>query len=176
MNKKRLEPPACLLITILPEEVVKENEISALQFEQEARRQQNSYIGRIGKFIEPAIAPLGFDWKMGVALLSGVAAKEIVVSTMGVLYQASPEASLPTETLGEKLRHQTYPDGSKVFTTASALSFLVFILLYFPCVAVIAAIKNESGHWKWAAFTVFYTTGIAYIMSFIVYRAGILIF
>jgi ferrous iron transport protein B len=133
---------------------------------------EQSYIGRIGKFIEPAIAPLGFDWKMGVALLSGVAAKEIVVSTMGVLYQASPEASLPTETLGEKLQQQTYADGSKVFTSAAALSFLVFILLYFPCVAVIAAVKNESGHWKWAALTVVYTTGLAWIMSFLVYQVG----
>lgn len=129
-----------------------------------------SYIQRIGLFIEPAITPLGFDWKMGVALLSGVAAKEIVVSTMGVLYHTSPEASLPTETLGEKLKKQRYPDGSKVFTTASSLSFLVFILLYFPCVAVIAAIKNESGHWKWALFTVLYTTGLAWIMSFMVYQ------
>jgi ferrous iron transport protein B len=133
-------------------------------------RQQRSYIGRIGMFIEPVIAPLGFDWKMGIALLSGVAAKEIVVSTMGVLYHANPEASLPTESLGEKLRHQKYPDGTQVFTRASALSFLVFILLYFPCVAVIAAVKNESGHWKWAAFTVIYTTGLAYLMAFLTYQ------
>jgi ferrous iron transport protein B len=138
--------------------------------------QRISYIERIGMFIEPVIKPLGFDWKMGVALLSGIAAKEIVVSTMGVLYHASSEASLPTESLGEKLQQQTYPDGSKVFTTASALSFLVFILLYFPCVAVIAAIKNESGHWKWAAFTVLYTTGLAYLMSFLVYQTISVIF
>ncbi len=154
----------------------KESNAFLISTEMENERQQKSYIGRIGMFIEPAIAPLGFDWKMGVALISGLAAKEIVVSTMGVLYQVSPEASLPTETLGERLRQQRYPDGTMVFTPASALSFLVFILLYFPCVAVIAAIKNESGHWKWAAFTVFYTTGLAYIMSFLVYRIGSLIF
>jgi ferrous iron transport protein B len=146
------------------------------QYEPEAGRQQRSYIGRIGTFIEPVIAPLGFDWKMGVALLSGVAAKEIVVSTMGVLYHQSQETGLPAESLGEKLKQQKYQDGTKVFTSASALSFLVFILLYFPCVAVIAAVKNESGHWKWAAFTVFYTTGLAWIMSFIVYRIGIMVF
>ena len=151
-------------------------DMSHISEETKAIEQQQSYIGRIGTFIEPVIAPLGFDWKMGVALLSGVAAKEVVVSTMGVLYQSHPEASLPTETLGEKLRQQTYPDGTKVFTTASALSFLVFILLYFPCVAVIAAIKNESGHWKWAAFTVIYTTGLAYLISFLVYRVAGLIF
>ena len=154
----------------------KESNALLISAEMENERQQKSYIGRIGMFIEPAIAPLGFDWKMGVALISGLAAKEIVVSTMGVLYQVSPEASLPTETLGERLRQQRYPDGTMVFTPASALSFLVFILLYFPCVAVIAAIKNESGHWKWAAFTVFYTTGLAYFMSFLVYRIGSLIF
>ena len=144
--------------------------------EREAERQQRSYIGRIGKFIEPAIAPLGFDWKMGVALLSGVAAKEIVVSTMGVLYHGSSEDGLPPESLGEKLQQQKRPDGSKVFTRVTAISFLVFILLYFPCVAVIAAIKNESGHWKWAAFMVIYTTGIAWIMSFLVYQIGSRIF
>ncbi len=150
--------------------------IPDISSERETEREQMTYIARIGMFIEPAIAPLGFDWKMGVALLSGVAAKEIVVSTMGVLYQSTPEASLPTETLGDKLKQQRYPDGTKVFTMASALSFLMFILLYFPCVAVIAAIKNESGHWKWAVFTVIYTTGLAWIMSFLVYRAGNLIF
>ncbi len=132
--------------------------------------QENSYIGRIGIFIEPVLAPLGFDWKMGVALISGLAAKEIVVSTMGVLYQADTDSHLPTESLGERLRQQKYPDGTKVFTTASALSFLVFILLYFPCVAVVAAIRNESGHWKWAAFMVFYTTALAWVMAFIVYN------
>jgi ferrous iron transport protein B len=144
--------------------------------ETETERQKNSYIGQIGAFIEPVIAPLGFDWKMGVALLSGVAAKEIVVSTMGVLYHSNTDPDNTTESLGDKLQQQRNPDGSQVFTTASALSFLVFILLYFPCVAVIVAVKNESGHWKWALFTIFYTTGLAWIMSFLVYRAGILIF
>lgn len=144
--------------------------------ETETERQKNSYIGQIGSFIEPVIAPLGFDWKMGVALLSGVAAKEIVVSTMGVLYHSPADANNATENLGDKLQQQRNPDGSLVFTTASALSFLVFILLYFPCAAVIVAVKNESGHWKWALFTIFYTTGLAWIMSFLVYQAGILIF
>ncbi len=134
------------------------------------RTEQSSYIERIGRFIEPVLSPLGFDWKMGVALVSGLAAKEIVVSTMGVLYHAESEGGLPSESLGDKLKQQRYPDGTRVFTTASALSFLVFILLYFPCVAVIAAIKNESGHWKWAVFMVLYTTGLAWIMSFLVYN------
>ena len=143
--------------------------------EREARRMENSYIGRIGRFIEPVIAPLGFDWKMGVALLSGVAAKEIVVSTMGVLYN-TPSEEAAAESLMVKLQQQKNPDGSNVFSKPSALSFLVFILLYFPCIAVIVAVKNESGHWKWAVFTILYTTGVAWMISFVAYRAGSMIF
>ncbi len=170
------EPPVHYLTGSSGGEGSRAKQLQATTAERETRWQRKSYIGQIGTFIEPVIAPLGFDWKMGIALLSGVAAKEIVVSTMGVLYHTSPESSLPSESLGEKLQNQRNPDGSMVYTTASALSFLVFILLYFPCVAVIAAVKNESGHWKWAAFTVLYTTGLAWIMSFIVYQAGSLIF
>jgi len=143
--------------------------------ELETEMHEESYIGQIGRFIEPAIEPLGFDWKMGVSLLSGLAAKEIVVSTMGVLYQADPESTLPTETLGEVLKEQTRSDGSPVFTPASAYAFLVFILLYFPCIAVIGTIKHESGSWKWGLFTAFYTTGVAWIAAFLVYNAGSLI-
>jgi ferrous iron transport protein B len=157
-----------------------EQQITFLQLEMEAERQENSFIGRLGHFIEPAIRPLGFDWKMGISLLSGVAAKEIVVSTMGVIYQ--PDVSIPEtkENLSERLRNQQHRSGEKagqpVFTPLIALSFLVFILIYFPCVAVIAAIKNESGTWKWAIFTIFYTTGLAWLLSFMVYQVGSLIF
>ncbi len=152
-----------------------EEKIAEIETERQNEKHAGSYIGQIGRFIEPAIKPLGFDWKMGVSLISGLAAKEIVVSTMGVLYQVNPESSLPTETLGETLRVQTWNDGSPVFTPAVAYAFLVFILLYFPCIAVIATIKHESGSWKWGVFTIFYTTGLAWIMAFIVHRVGSLI-
>lgn len=138
---------------------------------------QQSYIGRIGKFIEPAIQPLGFDWRMGVCLLTGVAAKEIVISTMGVIYQ-SGDKSDPSEGLGKKIRNATYTHGKKmgqsVFTPLATLSFLIFTLLYFPCIATVTAIYNESGSWKWAAFSVFFTTGLAWILSFLVYQTGML--
>lgn len=147
--------------------------------EMEAERQENSWIGRIGHFIEPAIRPLGFDWKMGISLLSGVAAKEIVVSTMGVIYQPDPTIPETRDNLSERLKNQRHRSGEKmgqpVFTPVVALSFLVFILIYFPCVAVIAAINNESGTWKWAAFTILYTTGLAWFLSFLVYQLGSLI-
>jgi ferrous iron transport protein B len=131
----------------------------------------------IGSFIEPAMRPLGFDWKMSVALLSGVAAKEVVVGTLGVLYQADGKSS---GSLINKLQEQTYPNGSrqgkKVFNPLVAFSFMVFILIYFPCIGVVAAIRKESGHTKWAIFVVVYTTGLAYLASLIVFQVGSLFF
>lgn len=151
-------------------------EINEIESQKIAERQANSYLGQIGMFIEPAIRPLGFDWKMGVSLLSGIAAKEIVVSTLGVLVQAGENIDETNQTLIHKLQNETYTRGpnvgQKVFTPLSAFSFLLFILIYFPCVAVIAAIKKESGSWKWAAFTILYTTALAWVVSFLFYQVG----
>ncbi|NOY96884.1 MAG: ferrous iron transport protein B [Chlorobi bacterium] len=141
--------------------------------EMEANRLANSYLGRIGDFIQPAMRPLGFDWKMSISLLAGLPAKEVIVSTMGVLYQSG---KANTVNLQKKLRDEVYTygeySGNRVFNNASALAFLIFILIYFPCIGVIATIKNESGHWKWAIFTVFYTTGLAWLAAFAVYQVG----
>ena len=146
----------------------------------EAERQEKSYIGMLGKAIEPVIRPLGFDWKMGVSLVSGFAAKEIVVSTMGVLYHAGQNPQgMETVSLQTKIREQVYlsgpREGSPVFTSLSAISFLLFVLLYLPCIAVITAVGRESGSWKWAGFILFYTTALAWLTSFIVYQAGTLL-
>lgn len=152
--------------------------IKELQSEKQSEKLEKSYIGRIGHAIEPVIQPLGFDWRMGASLITGVAAKEIIVSSMGVIYQTGGDDE-DTASLSGKLRTITYSKGEKagqhVFTPLVAFSFVVFILLYFPCVAVIAAIKKESGSWKWALFTILYTTGIAWIASFIIYQTGTLI-
>ena len=157
-------------------ELQKNSKIETLRLQQQAEHQEKSYIGQIGYFIEPVIKPLGFDWRMGVCLLSGVAAKEIVVSTMAVLYQAGVDADGKSETLTQKIKEIRYSEGERkgdpVFNPLVALAFLIFILVYFPCVAVIAAIKKETGSWKWAAFTIVYTTGLAWILSFIVYQVG----
>jgi ferrous iron transport protein B len=138
--------------------------------------QEKSFIGLIGKKIEPLMQPLGFDWKMSISVLTGVAAKEVVISTMAVLYQADDDADEHSFSLMNNLNKQEYTSGpmkgQKVFTSLSAISFLIFILIYFPCVAVIAAIKNESGKLKWALFTIFYTTALAWLMSFAVYQIG----
>lgn len=149
--------------------------LSQLELERKLLKQENSLIGRLGRWIEPAIQPLGFDWKMGISLLAGSAAKEVVISTMGVLYQTDADEN-HIEGLAKKLQEQRYESGPKagqaVFTPLVALSFMVFILIYFPCVAVFAAIKKESGAWKWPLFTAFYTTILAWLAAFGVYQIG----
>ncbi|MBN2612645.1 MAG: ferrous iron transport protein B [Bacteroidales bacterium] len=156
-----------------------EAKIDELTMLKKAEHQEKSYLGMIGKFIEPAMAPLGFDWKISISLLTGIAAKEIVVSSMGVIYHVDITKAGSNETLSDFLLEAEYKDGrrngQKVFSPLVAMSLLMFILIYFPCVAVIAAIRKESGSWKWAMFTVFYTTGLAWVVSFFVYQTGSLL-
>ena len=192
-----------------------------------AEQQENSYIGMIGKAIEPVLEPLGFDWKMGVGIISGVAAKELVVSTMGVLYSGEYErfpASAGTDTVTKNTPSVNFNPASKASeatfvnfeadsvnsatagvtaetalandatapqtasgdtmlqnalarttTPAAALAFMVFVLLYFPCIATFVAIKNESGGWKWAIISAVYTIVLAWIVAFIVYRIALLL-
>lgn len=154
----------------------KESKIAQIRLEMESERFERSYIGQMGHFIEPILRPLNFDWKLGVSLITGIAAKEIVVSTMGVLYQTNTQTNETSASLIEKLQAHVYADGErageKVFTPLVAYSFMLFILIYFPCIAVIAAIKNESGEWKWALFAMGYTTGLAYTVSLLVHQIG----
>jgi ferrous iron transport protein B len=149
-------------------------QVRNLEISKEAERQEKSYIGQLGHAIEPIIRPLGFDWKMGVSIITGLAAKEIVVSTMGILYQADMKTDKGT--LKEKLISQTHNNGElkgqKVFSPLASYCFMLFVLIYFPCVAVIAAIKKESS-WGWAVFTMVYTTAIAWIVAFATYQIGL---
>lgn len=144
-----------------------------------AEQQENSYIGRIGKTIEPVLRPLGFDWKMGVGILTGVAAKELIVSSMGVLYSGGDVAEAgiaaieevadgaAVESTGETMLQTAL---SKSITPAAAIAFMVFILLYFPCIATFVAIKQEAGGWKWAIFSAVYTIVLAWLVAFAVFH------
>ena len=140
---------------------------------------KNSYIGKFGQSIEPVIYPLGFDWRMGVSLITGTAAKEVVVSTMGVLYginqnhEHDKKVNLPSILQNEKYKEGSRT-GQKIFSPLAGISFLLFILIYMPCVAVVAAVKKESGSWKWALFLITYTTVLAWLLSFSVYQIGML--
>ncbi|MCD4695238.1 MAG: ferrous iron transport protein B [Bacteroidales bacterium] len=158
----------------------KNQAINRIKYEKLNYQQKNSFIGQIGMFIEPAMKPLGFDWKMSVSLLAGVAAKEVVVSTMGVIYQTDGDPDNISETLINKLQNAKYTTGEKtgqrIFNQVSAFAFLMFILLYFPCVAVVAAVRKESGKWKWALFMVTYTTTVAWLVAFLVFQIGSILF
>ncbi|WP_319478867.1 ferrous iron transport protein B [uncultured Draconibacterium sp.] len=157
-------------------EIQKEERIAEVNHSMESDRLINSYLGRTGKLIQPIMNPLGFDWKMSIAVVAGLPAKEIVVSTMGVLYQSQDGET--TINLQQKLQNEVHQlgkhKGQAVFTTPAALAFIIFILLYFPCIGVVASIKNESGSWKWAAFSVFYTTALAWVAAFVTYNIGML--
>ena len=149
-----------------------------------AQQQEQSYIGRMGKAIEPVFSPQGFNWKLDVSLLAGVGAKEIVASSIGVLYSGDDEIDDDDDDFSDatefsddsekytRLRQQMLRDG---ITPLSAYAYLIFILLYFPCIATIAAIKNETGSWHWALFAAGYTTVVAWIVSALVYQIGALV-
>ena len=131
-------------------------------------QQEHSYIGQIGHFVQPVVAPLGFDWKMTVALLSGVAAKEIVVSTLGVLYTGDSGGDVAS--LSERLKTELRSDGTPSFTPVIALGFMIFVLIYFPCLATIVAIKNETKSWGWALFAAGYSLVLAWVLAMGVFQ------
>ena len=143
--------------------------IAELERLKNMEHQKNSYIGTIGQTIQPVLHPLGFDWKMSVSLLTGMAAKEVVVSKLSVLYTGDEEDS---QVLSERIKQDLDEEGNPVFTPLIALSLMLFVLIYFPCIATISAIVNESGSWKWGIFVIVYTCVLAWIVSFVVYQTG----
>jgi len=131
-----------------------------------AEQQENSYLGRLGKTLEPVLAPCGFDWKLDVGLLAGAGAKELVASTMGILYTNDSEAGVAE--LSASIR-----EGG--ITPLVSFCYLLFVLIYFPCVATLVAIKNETGRWRWALFAGAYTTLLAWIVATLVFQIGSLL-
>ena len=139
-------------------------------------QQEQSYIGRVGKAIEPVFQPQGFNWKLDVSLIAGVGAKEIVASTIGVLYSGD-DSFADDDTFSdddEKYTHLRQLMLAEGITPLAAYCYLLFILLYFPCIATIVAIKNETGSWRWATFAAVYTTIVAWVVSATVYQIGLL--
>lgn len=139
-------------------------------------QQEHSYIGQIGKVVEPIFRPQGFDWKLDVSLMAGIGAKEIVASTMGVLYADDESVADDNEADSEKYNKLYVKMTNDGITPLIAFSYLLFVLIYFPCIATIAAIKGETGSWKWAMFAALYTTLLAWIVSAVFYQIGSLFF
>lgn len=143
---------------------------AALETAKKAALLEHSYAGIIGKSIEPAIKPLGYDWKIGIALVTSFAAREVFVGTMATLYSVGEEDTENSLLLREKMQQATRPDGSKVYTLATGTSLMIFYLLAMQCMSTLAVVKRETRTWKWAIIQLVYMTGLAYLMSFIAYQ------
>ncbi|HMF55368.1 MAG TPA: ferrous iron transport protein B, partial [Pyrinomonadaceae bacterium] len=133
---------------------------------------QNSFAGRLGRFIEPAIAPLGFDWKMGIGLISSFAARETLVSTLSIVYNVGPDGDENSPSLIDAVRNAKRPDGSPAWTPLVALSMMVFFVLACQCMSTVAIVRRETNSWRWPLFMVSYMLVLAYIGSFITYQGG----
>jgi ferrous iron transport protein B len=145
-------------------QTAEENRLAALE-------KENSYAGRIGHAIEPLIAPLGYNWKIGVGLIGAMAAREVFVSTMGTVY-AVGEADEESDTLKEQMKNDRWPDGRPVWTTLTAISLLIYFVVAMQCISTLAVVRRETNSWKWPIFMQLYLTGLAWIMAFAVYQIG----
>ena len=143
-----------------------ENAITALENEKREKLVENTYLGIMGKAIEPAFAPLGFDWKMGVATLSGLAAKEVIVSTLGVLYSLGDKVSEDDNSLREIIASN--------MSIASAMAFIVFVMVYLPCLAATAVFAKEAESARYTVYLVIFTFATAWILAFITYNVILL--
>ncbi|HNZ86051.1 MAG TPA: nucleoside recognition domain-containing protein, partial [Paludibacteraceae bacterium] len=161
-------------LTALPTTEETNTQLQKLQWERNTQQQKTSYIGKIGNTILPIIKPLGFNWEMGIGLIAGLPAKELVVSTLGVLYTNNATDENSAE-LSYKLQHVTDASGKQQITPLIAFGYMIFILLSFPCIATIIAIKNESGSWKWGLFSIVYSTSLAWVCAFLIFQLGSLL-
>jgi ferrous iron transport protein B len=140
----------------------------------QANKLSGSLGGRLGKTIEPAIEPLGFDWKLGVGIIGAFAAREVFVSTMGLVYGMG-EADEASEPLRDKIRGEVHADGRPVYTPLVGLSLMIFFALACQCMSTLAVVRRETKSWKWPAFLFAYMTTLAWLTSFLVYQGGKLV-
>jgi ferrous iron transport protein B len=139
---------------------------------QQSEQLRNSFAGKLGHVIEPVIAPLGFDWKIGIALISSFAAREVLVSTLSIIYNVGKDADAESETLTQAIRDAKKDDGSPVWTPLTALTLMVFFVLAMQCMSTIAIVRRETNSWAWTLFMVGYMTALAYFAAFLTYQGG----
>ena len=159
-------------VTAKYEQLIKNNPQNAAELNKQRKTEllQSSFAGTVGKAIEPAIRPLGYDWKIGIALITSFAAREVFVGTMATLYSVGEDAESNNSTLREKMGAAVKPDGTKVYNLATGLSLLIFYVLAMQCMSTLVIVKRETRSWKWPAIQLVYMTGLAYLMSWVVYR------
>lgn len=133
---------------------------------------KHSYAGRLGHTIEPVIRPLGFDWKIGVALIASFAAREVLVSTLSIIYNVGKDENEESETLISAVRDAKREDGKPTWTPLTALTLMVFFVLAMQCMSTLAVVRRETNSWGWPAFMLVYMTGLAYVAALITFQAG----
>jgi ferrous iron transport protein B len=138
----------------------------------ESEQLQNSYAGKLGHFIEPVIQPLGFDWKIGVALIASFAAREVLVSTLSIIYNVGKDETEESASLIQAVRDAKKDDGTTTWTPLTALTLMVFFVLAMQCMSTVAVVRREANSWAWALFMVGYMTGLAYLAAFLTYQGG----
>jgi ferrous iron transport protein B len=138
----------------------------------EGAQLQQSYAGRLGRVLEPVIAPLGFDWKMGIGLVASFAARETIVSTLSIVYNVGKDTEAESPSLIEAVRNAKRPDGSPAWTPLVAVSMMVFFVLACQCMSTVAVVRRETNSWRWPLFMVAYMLVIAYVASFVTYQGG----
>jgi ferrous iron transport protein B len=138
----------------------------------QANQVENSYAGQAGHLIEPAIRPLGFDWKIGIGLISSFAARETVISTLGIVYNVGDAGDNQSKSLIQAMRDAKRPDGSRVWTPLVALSLMVFFVLACQCMSTVAVVRRETNSWRWPLFLVGYMLMLAYVSSLVTYQGG----
>ena len=158
-------------VTAKYEQLIANNPLQAGELNKQRKTAllQNSYAGTLGKAIEPVIRPLGYDWKIGIALITSFAAREVFVGTMATLYSVGEDADANNSTLRQKMAAAVRPDGSKVYDLATGLSLLIFYVFAMQCMSTLAIVKRETRSWKWPVIQLIYMTGLAYLLSWLVY-------
>jgi len=133
---------------------------------------QNSFAGRAGRLIEPVIRPLGFDWKIGIGLISSFAARETIISTLSIVYNVGDDSDAKSSSLVDALRDAKRADGSPVWTPLTGLSLMIFFLLACQCMSTVAIVRRETNSWRWPIFMVSYMLALAYLASLVTYQGG----
>jgi ferrous iron transport protein B len=146
------------------------DQTASLKKEKQASLLENSYAGILGKVIEPVIRPLGYDWKIGIAVITSFAAREVFVGTMATLYSVEGGKDADQQTLRQRMQSAKREDGSPVYTLASGVSLMIFYVLAMQCMSTLAVVRRETRSWKWPAIQLVYMTGLAYVFSLIAFQ------
>src|SRR6185436_19207092 len=149
-------------------------QLAALEKEEAGEKLRRSFAGRFGRLIEPAITPLGFDWKIGIGIVASFAAREVFVSTMSLVYNVGEldKSDAATQSLAETMTKQTRPGGARVYTTLVGVTLMVFYVFALQCVSTVAVVRRETNSWKWAVFQWVYMGALAWVFAFVVYQGG----